>query len=267
MVNLSQTPLPILALLHPRQHTLSVWLALLVGLVVGWATIRFGDWPLWAATAIVLLALLPVGIRKWGDDRVRYGTTIMLLSILLTSQGAHTIEHLVQWVQYHVLFWTARQSTGLLSPANAEWVHFVWNWSVFLMVVALIRGGIRNLFSYALFVVALFHGIEHTYTTVRYHLILRELHEMGVFNVTAQGLAGICGRDGWLARSPWTEGTFIRGLPGITTAIRLDVHFWWNTLEIGLLLLAGHFYLRGKDANPAEAQPPLASTTPLPTAG
>jgi hypothetical protein len=61
--------------------------------------------------------------------------------------------------------------------------------------------------------------------------------------VTAQGLPGVLGRDGWLARSPASQGTFLCRLPGLTTATRLDVHFWWNIGEITLLLLAGNTFL------------------------
>ena len=35
---------------------------------------------------------------------------------------------------------------------------------------------------------------------------------------------------------------------GLTTAVRLDVHFWWNALEMALLLMAGHVYLRKQTA-------------------
>jgi len=62
---------------------------------------------------------------------------------------------------------------------------------------------------------------------------------------TAQGLPGIIGRDGWLARSPLTQGTFLCTLPGITTAMRLDVHFWWNIIETTLLLGAATWFLGG----------------------
>ncbi len=235
---------PLLQLLNPRQFTRGVLLSLGLGLFLAWFSIRFLGWPLWSATAVVLITLLPIGVRKWQDDRLRYGPTVMLLSILLTAQGVHTIEHLVQWAQYHVLYWTMRQSTGLLSPANAEWVHFVWNWSVFIVVLLLIRGGMRNGLMYMLLGVAFFHGIEHTYTMVRYQLVLRELHALGVYDVSAQGLPGICGRDGWLARSALTQGTFLRSLPGITTAVRLDVHFWWNVIEMVFLIGGGHWFLR-----------------------
>ncbi|MGQ9892994.1 MAG: hypothetical protein ACUVSY_04280 [Roseiflexus sp.] len=51
----------------------------------------------------------------------------MALSILLALQGFHTVEHIAQWIQYHILRWPSFLSNGLLSAANSEWVHFVWN--------------------------------------------------------------------------------------------------------------------------------------------
>jgi hypothetical protein len=30
----------------------------------------------------------------------------------------------------------------------------------------------------------------------------------------------------------------------VTTALRLDVHFWWNVVEMILLICAGHLFLR-----------------------
>ena len=113
-----------------------------------------------------------------------------------------------------------------------------------IAVVVLVRGGLRNIWGGLLLGVAIAHTVEHTYTFVRYLMVLQDLRELGVTNVTAQGLAGILGRDGWLARSAWTQGTFLCSIPGLTTAIRLDVHFWWNVVEMTLLTLAGHVYLR-----------------------
>ena len=236
--------LPLVQLLHPRQHTRSVLISLLVGVLLGALAVIFLSWPLWAVTALVIVALLPAGVLKWQDDRRLFGATAMVLSIVLTTQGLHTIEHLVQWVQYHLLYWTMRQSSGLLSPANAEWVHFVWNWLVLIAVIILIAGGMRNKWAWLLLTVAFFHTVEHSYTFLRYQLVLRELTAMDVLNVTAQGLPGIVGRDGWLARSIWTRGTFLCSIPGLTTAIRLDIHFWWNAIEMSLLVMAGHVYMR-----------------------
>ena len=78
----------------------------------------------------------------------------------------------------------------------------------------------------------------------RYLKLEQELQRLGAPFVSAQGLPGNLGRDGWLARSPTTEGTFLCRLPGLTTATRLDVHFWWNTGEMTLLLAAAHTFLR-----------------------
>jgi len=238
--------LPVLQLLHPGRYTRAVLCSLGLGLLAGWWSTWWFRTPLWLATFVVLLVLLPVGVLKWRVDYRRYGVTIALLSIVLTTQGLHTIEHLVQWVQYHLLYWPMRQSSGLLSPANAEWVHFIWNWLVLLVVVALVMGGMRNFWAYLLLAVTIAHTVEHTYLFVRYLAVLSELRELGVNNVTAQGLAGIVGRDGWLARCSISQLAFFRQLPGLTTAIRLDVHFWWNAIEMLCLLAAGHVFLMNR---------------------
>ena len=235
--------LPVLQLLNPGKYTRWVLISLGVGFVAGWWLMRWLGAPLWMSTFVVLAVLMPVGILKWRVDRLRYGPIVMLLSIVLTTQGVHTIEHLVQWVQYHLLYWPMRQSSGLLSPANAEWVHFIWNWLVLLVVIALVMGGMRNFWANLLLAVTLAHTVEHTYLFIRYLEVLAELRKLGVNNVTAQGLAGIVGRDGWLARCSISQLAFLRQLPGLTTAIRLDVHFWWNAIEMVCLLVAGHVFL------------------------
>lgn len=235
---------PLLALLNPGRFAAAAATSSAAGFALAWALYHFFAFPLWSLTLVVLLTLLPVGVQKWRDDLQRYGTTVMLLSIILVSQGIHTIEHITQWVQYYVLYLPARQSNGLLSAANAEWVHFIWNWVVVFVVIALIRGGMRNIWAGVLLVVATAHTLEHTYMFVRYLIVLVELHRMDVYSVTAQGLPGIIGRDGWLARSSYTKGTFFCSLPGLTTAMRLDVHFWWNLIEMVLLLGAGSRFLR-----------------------
>jgi hypothetical protein len=56
-------------------------------------------------------------------------------------------------------------------------------------------------------------------------------------------LAGVLGRDGWLALSSVTRGTFVSHLPGLTTATRLDIHFWWNMGETTLLILAANTFM------------------------
>ena len=236
--------LPLLRLLNPREYLSATLLALGVGLSAGWAAMTVWSAPFWMFSIIVLAALLPVGVRKWRDDLRRYGWVVMVLSILLIAQGVHTLEHIVQWVQYHSLYLTMRKSTGLVTAANAEWVHFLWNWAVWITVGLLIRGGMRSPWAYLLLAVATAHTLEHTYLFARHFQVLAELKSFGVTTLTAQGLPGILGRDGWLARSPYTQRTLLCSLPGLTTAVRLDVHFWWNVVEMALALCAGHVYLR-----------------------
>jgi hypothetical protein len=104
----------------------------------------------------------------------------------------------------------------------------------------------RNFWAALLLAVTTAHTLEHTYLFIRHLIVLSELHQMNIYNVTAQGLPGIIGRDGWLARSALTQNTFLCTLPGLTTAMRLDVHFWWNVIEMGLLLVAGSVFLRSR---------------------
>jgi hypothetical protein len=65
--------------------------------------------------------------------------------------------------------------------------------------------------------------------------------------VSAQGLPGFFGRDGWIATSDVTRNSFVCRLPGFTTAVRLDVHFWWNVGETVLLILATETTLRQRN--------------------
>jgi hypothetical protein len=242
------TSAPLLELLNPREQTSTVLILLTLGVVLGSLEMWLFGWPLWGATVTVLVLLLVPGVLKWRADLRRYGLTLMVLSVLLVAQGFHGLEHVAQWFEYHVLRWSARQSGGLISPANAEWIHFIWNWMVVLAVIFVMRGGMRNIWAWLLLIWATAHTLEHTYLFVRYLQVLQELHQMGINTIAAQGLPGILGRDGWLVRSPWTHGTIFARLPGLTTAIRLDVHFWWNVGETALLFLAAHTFLSRRRA-------------------
>lgn len=238
--------MPILALLHPRERTRLLAGSLAAGLALWCAAVWLLRLPVWVATALALAALLPIAALKWRDDLRRYGVVVMVLSILLATQGFHSIEHAVQEIQYHVLNWPPFASSGLISAANAEWVHFVWNWLVVAIIVYLVRGGMRNIWAWLLLAWSLAHALEHAYMFLRYLEVLGELRRLGFSNVSAQGLPGVLGRDGWLARSAATQGTFLCRLPGVTTAPRIDVHFWWNAGEIVLLLAAAHTFLRSQ---------------------
>lgn len=243
---------PLLTLLHPREQTRAVLLLLPLAIVVWGIIVSAVGMPIWGATSIALGIMVLPGLFKWRADRMRYGSTGMVLSILLAMQGFHTIEHIVQWIQYHLLRWQPFKSSGLISSLNAEWVHFVWNWAVVLVVVYLVWGGMRNPIAWLLLIWTVAHASEHAYMMVRYLQLKHELGLLGMPNASAQGLPGILGRDGWLARSPTTQNTFLCRLPGVTTLVRLDIHFWWNVGETVLLLGAGHIFLRKRLSVPRQ---------------
>lgn len=236
--------LPLFTLLHPREQTRLTIYALVLGLVAAGLVVAAAGMPIWGATMLVLAVLLVPGIKKWRADGRRYGRQGMVLSIILAMQGFHSLEHVAQWIQYNILKWPMWWSSGLISVLNAEWIHFIWNWTVVVVLVYLVRAGMRNVWAWALLIWTLAHAGEHSYMMARYLALQQELRALGVPSVSAQGLPGILGRDGWLARSPVTQGTFLCRLPGLTTATRLDVHFWWNVGEMLLLLIAANVFLR-----------------------
>jgi hypothetical protein len=234
---------PLFRLIDPREFWPLLLATLAVTGVVATVLVQSKVTPLWSAMLGVLALLMIAAVPKWLSDRRLYGTPAMVLCIMVATQGFHTVEHIAQWIQFHLLRWPFWQSSGLISPANAEWVHFVWNWLVLLTVIYLVRSGMRNIWAWLLLAWAGAHTFEHTYLMLRYLQTLGDLRVLGVSDVAAQGLPGILGRDGWLASSPATQNTFLCRLPGFTTAQRLDVHFWWNVGEIALLLPAANIYM------------------------
>ncbi len=236
--------LPLVTLLHPRQHTELVVVCWSIALGAAVATRMILGWQLWQAVALVLAIMAVPGTITWRATATRYGSNAAVAAALVTVQGLHSIEHGVQWTQRHVLGEPLRLSNGLLSPANSEWVHFVWNWSVVAAVGYLFARGMRGFWGWAALIWATAHALEHTYMWVRFLQVSAELAGLGQGDVTAQGLPGVVGRDGWLDLNAGTRLELICGLPFITTADRLDTHFAWNTGEILLVLPAVHIFLR-----------------------
>ena len=213
-----------------------------VALAMGILGLSIGQ-PMWRAALPGTFLFSGAVIIRWYYDRSQYGQLIALMVALLTFQGGHGVEHLTQWVQYHLLGYTARASSGLISAANSEWVHFLWNWGVLLVMLRIYWLGLRNPWAYLMLFWTIAHTSEHTYLFVRHLEVLQMLRAYGEPTITAQGLPGIFGNDGWLARSPATAGTWVCTFPGLTTATRLDVHFWWNVGETILLMIAAYTHI------------------------
>lgn len=222
-----------------------IWIAVLIGVVsltLG-VIARSMGLPLWRAVLPGTVLFGSAVLIRWYYDRKSYGALVALMIALITFQGGHGIEHVAQWIQYHILGYTLRVSTGLLSAADTELVHFVWNWCVLLVMIRLVWLGMRNPWAWLMLIWSIAHTGEHTYLYIRHLMVLDVLQEFGQTTITAQGMPGIFGRDGWLARSPMTAGTWVCTIPGLTTATRLDVHFWWNVGETLLVILAAREYL------------------------
>ena len=224
----------------------NIWLAIAIAVVaIAMGVIgRAMGLPLWRSILPGTLLFGSAVIVRWYNDRSRYGPLLALMIALITFQGGHGVEHVAQWVQYHLLGYTLRASTGLLSAADTELVHFIWNWGVLLVMVRLVWLGMRNPWAWIMLIWTIAHTGEHTYLFIRHLQVLSVLQEFGEPTITAQGLPGILGRDGWLARSPVTAGTWVCTIPGLTTANRLDVHFWWNVGETALMVVAARYHVQ-----------------------
>ena len=182
-----------------------------------------------SSASLIAVGILAVpATLKWRDDVKKLGLTATVLSVLLILQGFHTFEHFAQVIQYYLLDWSAGRSLGLITAANAEWIHFSWNWLVTLGVIFLVVRGLRNPFAYALLGWAVLAQLG---THVSLDSLLsaygggERALELGTFQVS-QSMPGVLGRDGFLALQPWCGR-----IPGLTSAPRVAVHFWWNAGE------------------------------------
>ncbi len=235
-VGRSRPSIPLLTLLDPgRWFTLSVLSGAAATIVWG---VLVNGWnvSLSNATLIALGIVAVPAMLKWRDDAKAFGLTAVVLSVLLLLQSFHMLEHAAQVVQYYLLDWTSARSLGLIVAANAEWIHFTWNWLVWGCCLFLFMRGMRGVWGWTLMVWATAHSLEHTYLLIRYIQVVVELRALGLplFD-SAQGLPGILGKNGWLAYS-----SLCGRIAGLTTASRVAVHFWWNVGEFALLLLAAN---------------------------
>ncbi|RIH87981.1 hypothetical protein [Calidithermus roseus] len=229
----------LLELLDFRNRRALVLLAAAVGLILAGAAVYGAGMPVWGGSLIFLGTLaVPVGL-KWWDDFRRLGVAAFVLSALLMLQGLHFLEHATQMVQYYLLDRPPALSQGFISSLNIEWVHFIWNTVVWVLTVYLLRRGMAGGWGWALLLWMTGHTLEHAYLLARYLQLTQELAALGLpgFGVS-QALPGILGRDGWLA-----ESSICGQIPGLTTAPRVTIHFFWNLGETALLLFAAHFNL------------------------
>jgi hypothetical protein len=247
----SDTGGSLLTLLHPRGQERLFAGALAVGALAGWLATSRLQVPLWGALAGATALLALPAARKWRADLRELGASATALGVLLATQSLHTVEHVAQWAQYYLLGWPLKAASGLISPLNAEIVHFSWNTAVLGAVIYLLASGLRGRWMWLLLLWAGAHTAEHAYLFVNYLQEVQRLAAEGLPLGAAQGLPGFFGKGGWLAaNAPAAEPVafLCRIAPGLVSAPRLDVHFWWNVGEVALLLAAAHSAMRRRAA-------------------
>jgi hypothetical protein len=237
--------LPVLALLAPRRHLWPLLAVIVIGVIGSALAVGLAGVPLWAASAGVLVALAAALAPKWREDWRRFGLAAALLEVAVALQTVRVVEHGAQWVQLHVLRWHPLDVTGLLSGGDVDGLPFAAALAMLLLWSFLMGRGVRNPWAWALLAVAALHTVDTGYALWRSVQIGQELRALGAAEVSAEylRLPGIFGRDGWLATADATRATPLGRLPGLTTAPRPDIQFWWALLELALLLPAANAFI------------------------
>ncbi len=145
-------------------------------------------------------------------DRLVATPWLAVLGFLAVSQTAHLVEHVAQMVQIHVLHLGGANAQGIVGQLNIEWVHFIWNALVLVMLVVLLPHFRTNPWLIAVTPLAAWHFVEHSVMIATYIQ------------------TGVSGTPGLLS----SGGLLFGGLP-IT---RPDLHFLYNLVETAPLLVA-----------------------------
>ena len=157
--NLTRPAPTMLNLLRFRGRTLPLAIASSIGLLLAGLVITQANLPVWGGTLMFLGAIaVPVSL-KFRDDLALWGVAACVLGGLLLLQGFHTLEHIVQLIQFYVLNQPPVASQGLISSLNVEWVHFIWNWTVWGMVVYLIKSGMKSIWIIPFFTWMTLHSL------------------------------------------------------------------------------------------------------------
>jgi hypothetical protein len=174
-------------------------------------------WPLWGIALAALLPWIPLFTAEivW---TYRHYHWLALFYVLVVTQGGHFLEHVVQMVQIHMLGLKGLAARGVFGALDIEWVHFIWNTWVLVVVLLLLYRFRKNAWLWATVVLAGWHELEHIVIMAGY---LR---------------THIPGGPGLLARGGLIGG----GLP----LTRPDLHFLYNLIETTPLVIAFAYQLK-----------------------
>ncbi len=214
---------------------------LLVGIamfVVAWASKSMT--MLLAASAVTSVGMVLYPVRAAIQGRLSaMPRALLAVGAVLLLQGLHTVEHVVQVVEWYRLDRPGAKSLGIVSSLNVEWVHFSWNWIAWFVVLVAFAKGIRGPWMIALLAWITAHSLEHTYMLVHYLQLRNNLRALGLPPLgVSEVLPGVLGRDGWLSRN----AVGLRSTLGpLASAPRTAIHFWWNMGELTLMVMAAWF--------------------------
>ena len=185
---------------------------MLVGLISA-GGLAFGTlegWALWETGLVTVLPWMPlfVGQLAWVYRRYQW---LALFYALVVTQSGHFVEHVSQMVQIHVLGLQGAAARGIFGSLDIEWVHFVWNTWVLIVVLVLLRRYGGNGWVRLSVLLTGWHELEHVY----------------ILSVYLQ--TGISGTPG-----PLSSGGLIGG--GLPVS-RPDLHFLYNLVETVPLVL------------------------------
>src|SRR5689334_9497020 len=182
-------------------------------------------WLLWILGLLIMAAWTPLVVSTMRAIYQRH-RWLAFLYLLVVTQAAHTVEHLAQMVEMHILGRSGPKASGVIGFLDIEWVHLTWNSLVLLAVFMLLFAYRRNIWLWTLFVFAIYHEVEHIYMVSVY---LR---------------TGVPGNPGLLARGGLVWG----GLP----ISRPDLHALYAVLEVAMLAMI--YMIERRNALQAQTQ-------------
>ena len=171
-------------------------------------------WPLWGRTLAALIPWIPIftGQVIWTHRHYQW---LSLFYVLVVTQVGHFLEHVAQMVQIHLLGLTGLNARGVFGALDLEWVHFMWNTWVIVVVLVLVRHFRGNAWLWGTAVLSGWHEIEH------------------IVIMWAYLSSGNVGTPGLLAQGGLLDG----GIP----LSRPDLHFLYNLAET-IPLIAAFIY-------------------------
>jgi hypothetical protein len=143
---------------------------------------RVDQWNLWIPGLLVIAAWTPLIVLI--TRRIyRQDPWLAFAYVLVVTQTAHTIEHMAQMVELHLMGLPGPKANGIIGFLNVEWVHLIWNSAILVAALMLLFVYWRNVWLWMLFVFAIYHEAEHVYIVSVYV----QTQRLGIPGLLAKG--------------------------------------------------------------------------------